>query len=450
MNEPLEHILSGKYRIIRPLGNGSSATVFLARHQSLESDRAIKIIPKSQADRLIVLSEARLLKSTHHPGIPTIYDLEEDDQNFYLVEEYIQGESLEQFLLHQQEISLSLYYQFAIQLCEIYDYLHSLPILYQDLKPAHIIVCGNRIKLIDFGSLYSLANEGNPVKIFGNATFSAPEVLHGQAPTVQSDIYSIGKLLEYLFSFTQHSISKANQHIIQHACNPDSTLRYETVEAMLVEIQKEFSTIGRSHLHQTIAVVGAFPGSGATHISIALTSTLNYMGYSCCYQEKNDTNALLDMQSCSDAIREKDGCLSYKWFLGIPKYGPGIVAPNPDAQFLVNDFGSTWDEEQLASSDYILLVCGSAPWHIPKIIDQFQKLAPFSKRVKVICNPNRPQIVRFLANTIKQPVFSYSMDLEPFAVTKDKIAFTTQLLEQKRRFSLFLSLRRVLGVFQKP
>ena len=149
MKDNNNFILSGKYEILKPLGCGSNGTVYLARHQSLGIDRAIKFFPKNAAQSPFAISEAQVLKTVQHPGIPTIYDFEEDESFYYLVEEYIQGDSLEQFLLHQPSISRVLFYQFCEQLCDIFSYLHTLcpsPILYQDLKPEHIIVCGLQIK----------------------------------------------------------------------------------------------------------------------------------------------------------------------------------------------------------------------------------------------------------------------------------------------------------------
>ena len=74
-----EYILSGRYQILKTLGQGSDGTVYLARHHSLETERAIKVFPKPNASSLFTISEANVLKSLQHPGIPTIYDLEEDE-----------------------------------------------------------------------------------------------------------------------------------------------------------------------------------------------------------------------------------------------------------------------------------------------------------------------------------------------------------------------------------
>lgn len=99
-------------------------------------------------------TEADLLKDLKHPGIPLIYDIDEDDTTLYIVEEYIPGESLDRMMVHPENISQELILKIGFELCDILDYLHHTapyPILYQDLKPEHIIVCGNQVKLIDFG-----------------------------------------------------------------------------------------------------------------------------------------------------------------------------------------------------------------------------------------------------------------------------------------------------------
>ena len=101
-----------------------------------------------------LLLEADLLKNLKHPGIPTIYDVEEDDEYYYIIEEYVQGQSMEAYVLRQNCISIDMAVHMALQICDVMKYLHNqkpYPIIYQDLKPEHIILCGKRIVLIDFG-----------------------------------------------------------------------------------------------------------------------------------------------------------------------------------------------------------------------------------------------------------------------------------------------------------
>ena len=83
------HSLFDKYEMIKDLGTGSSGSVTLVRHISMDQERALKKVPKASAFAESALSEARLLKSLEHPSIPRIFDFEEDDAFYYIVEEYI-------------------------------------------------------------------------------------------------------------------------------------------------------------------------------------------------------------------------------------------------------------------------------------------------------------------------------------------------------------------------
>ena len=108
-------VLFGKYQIIRILGKGRSGTVYLARHLELEELRAIKEVPKSCACYDQFKKEALLLKRLRHPGIPIVYDLEEEEHFSYLIEEFLEGErrkamivltkrNNERFLLNHNQI----------------------------------------------------------------------------------------------------------------------------------------------------------------------------------------------------------------------------------------------------------------------------------------------------------------------------------------------------------
>lgn len=116
------------------------------------------------------------------------------------------------------KISHELLIKFGIQLCDILDYLHHLmpyPILYQDLKPEHIIVCGNQIKLIDFGIASFFTGSGKNYQIYGTMDYAAPEALNGLPVTPSADVYGLGKVLQYLSSYTTEPCSTIFQTIIQ-------------------------------------------------------------------------------------------------------------------------------------------------------------------------------------------------------------------------------------------
>lgn len=453
MNKNNQFILSGKYEVLKTLGSGSFGTVYLVRHQSLESERAIKVIPKTASSQLSVLSEARLLKSIHHPGIPIVYDIEEDDKNYYLVEEYIMGESLEDYLLHQTFISQNQFFTYCEQLCDIFIYLHSFtpfPILYQDLKPEHIIVCGKQIKLIDFGVSCYVTSLGNNFKHFGNTEFSAPESFSGAELTISADIYSLGKIMQFLSKYAAPPPSRTLRHIIQKAVQPEPALRFETVEALYSEIHTEFLKIGQPHLCQSVAVVGSFPGCGATHFALSLVSTLNFLGQNAYYFEHNSTDSLRKMYAFQQGMWEQDGCFYYKCFRGYPKYGQGVQIPEPENAIRVTDYGSVFSAPELETADLILFLCADASWHRYDAIAQDEFLHTHKDHIKIICNFGRQHTARFFAKQFSLPVYSYFYDRDPFRITEKKIAFASKILNQKGRFSLFSTLRMHIRNRRRP
>ena len=345
MTQQNNQILFGKYELISTLGTGSFGTVYLSRHIILECYRAIKFIPKDgAADSL--LKEAQILKSLNHPGIPTIYDIEQDDSYFYLIEEYIEGESIEEFLLHQTHISQSTFLDLSLQLCDIFRYLHRFeptPIVYIDLKPEHIIVCGMQIKLIDFNVAAYLSNSGNIFTLFGNQEFGAPELFSEKNATVLTDIYSIGKIMQYLSNHLEVSLSPKFHKLINKAIDTNPACRYETVDELISIIEQEQNLLIQPRPCKKIAIIGSHKGCGATHFAIMLTSTLNYIGYKTIYYEKEPKNSLsLSFQFLSFS-KEKDGLISYRYFKGYPFWGPGIMPPVIDADIIIVLFHNSKD-----------------------------------------------------------------------------------------------------------
>ena len=286
-------LLFGKYRIISTLGAGSSGTVYLAEHLKLKVYRAIKCIPKDTARNTSnfseeqLLKEAGLLKNLNHPGIPLIYDIDEDDHFFYMIEEFIQGDSLEDLILHQEIIPEEQFINYGMQICAVLDYLHHLspyPILYQDLKPEHIILCGNQVKIIDFGIASFITVFGKNFQLYGTEGYAAPEALNGDTVTTASDIYSLGKVLEALARACTPDCSETLTHIIEkrptgiripdtrqpqilclHCQNLPGKKSGQKRSYLPTVIQKRYSACHSfAHLIKNIAVIGSRSGAGAT------------------------------------------------------------------------------------------------------------------------------------------------------------------------------------------
>jgi len=446
MKNILNSTLFGKYKVISLLGTGSFGAVYLSKHKILECYRAIKLLPK-HSTTASYLQEALLLKSIHHSGIPILYDIEEDDDYFYLIEEYAQGESLEEFLLHQPHISYSTFIDLSLQLCNIFLYLHTIkpsPILYLDLKPEHIIVCGLQIKLIDFNVATFLSNMGNIFNLFGNTDFSAPELFLGVKPSLTADIYSIGKMIHYLANYLDIPINPKIHQIIQKATHADPACRFETVDKLISAIENEKENTYQSQSRKKIAVVGSHTGCGTTHISIALVSTLNYMGYSAIYYECGKNDQLRNTQRVFPYLKEQDAMLCYKYFKGFPNYGPGIVFPNTKEVFSICDYGNSFPTD-LHKEDVVLFICSNSFWHWHEAVLNRGSFSSGNHSFKVICNMGQKHAMHWLSKQVSLPIFRFAYDANPFFVNQAKCDFVTQLLKIKRRKLPFFHLKKLFS-----
>ena len=109
--------------MLHELGHGAYGTVFLVRHKRLNTLRAVKFI-KSSIRNKDYLNEANLLKNLKHSGIPIIYDIEEGDEGIYVIEEYIDGNTLSELICGNGKFRLRQACEITIQLCEILEFLH--------------------------------------------------------------------------------------------------------------------------------------------------------------------------------------------------------------------------------------------------------------------------------------------------------------------------------------
>lgn len=440
-----QFILSGKYEIVDTLGNGSTGSVYLARHQSLSSLCAIKAVPKQSAHSNIILSEAQLLKSLCHTGIPKVYDLEQDDEFFYLVEEYLCGIRLDEFLLQHINISLYSFFNIFLQLCDIFCYLHShppSPVIYQDLKPEHVLLCGEEVKLIDYSVSTLQKDIEKQQSFFGNLLFAAPEVIAGHSPSIASDIYSLGKLLEYMLAYVSKDFPRQLQDIINKSIDVQPSCRFETVASLKEAIEKYKNNLGKTRLSQHIAVVGCHSGCGTTHFSFALTSALNSCGFRAVYQERNLSNAL---RQAMDYLKssEKEGLYYYHYFVGVPLYGPGISFPTFDFSYQILDLGHNFSAQDLETADLILFVCDNAFWHRGTAEEKFKILLAFKDKLKIIGNRCNHSTALFYAKEFHLPIHVISDDKDPFALDSRKCNILLQILQLKGRRKLFFPRKKI-------
>lgn len=365
---------AGKYRIISQICDHSDSTVWLAEHTNLHVKRIIKGIKKTSPyhDRLV--REAHLLKNLKHPFIPEIYDLDEDDDHTYIIEQYITGKSLrslcESRLLSEKEI-----FHFIIQISNIINYLHSLPdqIIYLDIKPDNIIISDNDCFLIDFGSVYP--NDSHDTKIFGTRAYASPEQLNGGKLTKSSDVYSMGKLLEYMLTHgnVSNKTEKAFKKIVDRCIEKNIWHRINSIEGLIArinEIQKNTSSFSIKPVR--VAFAGAAHNTGTTYLSLLFSGYLNSLGHKCTYAEANDSGAWYSLAGMVENNRALAGLetLSRKSYEYIPETGNDLIA---DHGCLTKDM-----PEDFYRSDIVCITLGNQSWEI----DEAVKAKALSRRCR--------------------------------------------------------------------
>ena len=430
----MKNLLLGKYEIDRVLGRGNGSVVYLARHTKLKSYRAIKCISKTRSMPTSIFSEANLTDSLRHPGIPVIYDMEEDDQTIYIVEEYIQGESLEQILLQQESISQQYMVQIALQICDILSFLHHHkpePILYQDLKPAHIIVCGNQVKLIDFGIASYITSQGTNFQKFGTKGFAAPEQYDGGRMQVQADIYALGAVLACYESKHGKSCSRSFRHVIATCMRQDPQKRYSDVEELQQALRKTLN-YGRNrseHLLHHISVVGASPGAGATHLAIAYNVYLNRQDLPCLYLDASGEEVTDRIAAQPAAKVQQDGSVIYRHFMG---KNAGESAEEEYRGMRIYDYGTRLEEAVLEEGDLTMLVVDLSVWRQEAAVKAYQKLKHLPHLV-ILCSHGDRQRIKWFAALTGREVYCVPFESNPFRENRNTEALFTQMLKGKER-----------------
>ncbi|WP_223592670.1 serine/threonine protein kinase [Neobacillus bataviensis] len=205
----LGSVIEGKYEVLKLIGKGGMSKVYLAMDKRLNKQWAVKEIEKKAKDKnneVIIqsaIAEANMIKKLDHPSLPRIVDIIEEEHVIYVIMDYIEGEPLSKILDQYGAQSQDTVIEWAKQLCEVLDYLHTNnpPIIYRDMKPANVMLKpdGN-LKLIDFGIAreYKQENLADTVSL-GTKGYAAPEQFGGKGQTdARTDVYCLGVTLYHL------------------------------------------------------------------------------------------------------------------------------------------------------------------------------------------------------------------------------------------------------------
>lgn len=197
----LQRTLNKRYKLLRKIGTGGMADVYLAEDLLLDRQVAIKIMhPQLAEDPAFVerfKREARAVANLQHQNIVNVYDWGADEEIYYLVMEYLKGQNLKDFLNSRAPLTPDTVVDIASKICDALTEAHDHEIVHRDIKPQNIILTENgELKVTDFGiAKAASATMTQTGSILGTAHYISPEQALGRKVDVTSDIYSLGVLM---------------------------------------------------------------------------------------------------------------------------------------------------------------------------------------------------------------------------------------------------------------
>jgi len=270
----------GKYRVLSHLGSGGFGSVYLAEDTWIKKNVAIKVPHKQNLDFSEMLKEPRLLASMSHPNIVTMLTAEKLDDVFFIVMEYVTGETLEHEIIREGALDLGKALDYTCQMCNAIDHAHRAGVLHRDIRPGNMLVTETGLlKVSDFGTSRFLEIAAHGTTVIGSPPYMAPEQFHGKA-VFASDVYSVGVTMYQMVTgelpyntpapadleklmrgelvtaprVKNARLPKAINDIIMRALAPDLTVRYQRAADLLEELLAARAPVGRRGKSRRTAV----------------------------------------------------------------------------------------------------------------------------------------------------------------------------------------------------
>jgi serine/threonine protein kinase len=280
--------LASHYELLALLGEGATGIVFKARNPHLDKFVAIKMLDAQLLNDEVQARferEARAASRLDHPNIATVFDFGVTENNQrYMVMEYVEGRDLADVILDQDFLSLPVALNIAIQICDAMAHAHKKGVLHRDLKPSNVMLkeAGDHtlaVKILDFGLAKLIDNNSIETaaltklgEVFGSPLYMSPEQVHCEPTDERSDIYSFGCIVYELFtgyppllgksaaevlykhikekppSFQEMRpdlpIPASAEKIVARALEKDKEKRYQSMSDFKVELKALLSEIG--------------------------------------------------------------------------------------------------------------------------------------------------------------------------------------------------------------
>lgn len=225
--------INNRYSIIRTLGEGGMANVYLAYDTILDRNVAVKVLRGDLAtDEKFVRRfqrEALSASNLYHPNIVQIYDFDSEDGQYYIVMEYVEGKTLKQLLKRRGSLTITEVIDIMSQVTDGMAHAHDSYIIHRDIKPQNIMILDNgMIKITDFGIAMALNSTQltQTNSVMGSVHYLPPEQAAGKGSTIRSDIYSMGILMyELLTGQVPYKGDNAVEIALKHLKEPLPSIR---------------------------------------------------------------------------------------------------------------------------------------------------------------------------------------------------------------------------------
>ena len=227
--------INDRYQIIKSIGEGGMANVYLAYDTILDRDVAVKVLrgDLSNDEKFVrrFQREALNASSLSHPNIVEVYDVGDDNGQYFIVMEYIEGKNLKDLIKKRGKLTVTEVVDIMSQISDGLSVAHDSYIIHRDIKPQNIMILENgMVKITDFGIAMAMnaTQLTQTNSVMGSVHYLPPEQASGKGSTLKSDIYSMGILMyELLTGVLPYRGDNAVEIALKHLKEPFPDIREE-------------------------------------------------------------------------------------------------------------------------------------------------------------------------------------------------------------------------------